>query len=120
MLKTTNVREIAKSMVQDRKAAEAPKCETPGQCKALSDAELATVLAALRLWQDRDEFYSGGRVETLIDYLMKDCGVEPLDEDQIDELIEKLNEPAVKPCGCERNVFACSDHAGQTLEEGTP
>lgn len=53
----------------------------------LSDRQLATILAALRFWQSRvtrwkdEKFCGGGHF----------CSVEPLTNEEIDELCEDLN-----------------------------
>lgn len=52
----------------------------------LTDKELATVLAALRYWQDDLEENNGH--PAILEYFEE---VDPLSVDEIDELCEKLN-----------------------------
>lgn len=62
-----------------------------------NDRELATILAALRLWQDREQFHSGGRVNALQETVTDNGLFEPLSYDEIDELCERLNFPPKAP-----------------------
>ena len=60
------------------------KFDQPG---ALTYAELSTILAALRLWQ-RTPLYS---VEPEFDIATGDGTIDPLDNEDIDSLCERLN-----------------------------
>lgn len=55
----------------------------------LSEAELATVLAALRFWQSKGQLESA--TFGLQQIATNEGLVEPLDSDQIDDLCEKIN-----------------------------
>lgn len=60
--------------------------------KTLSNDELATILAALRLWQrEHGQFEFERRAELPEEFqcYFDDC--DPLDENEIDALIEKIN-----------------------------
>lgn len=55
----------------------------------LTDRELATVLAALRLWQSQD----GGETNSELNAIASNEGqCEPLTEEEIDDLCERLNQ----------------------------
>ncbi len=54
----------------------------------LTPKELATVLAALRYWQQD----LNANDEPPISEHFEDAGVEPLDTDEIDDLCERLNQ----------------------------
>lgn len=54
----------------------------------LTDRELATVLAALRLWQSQD-----GETNSELNAIASNEGqCEPLTEEEIDDLCERLNQ----------------------------
>lgn len=57
----------------------------------LTDAELATVLAALRYWQ-REGLWSEGHEHVIAS---NDGEVTPLDADAIDDLCERINQAEV-------------------------
>lgn len=63
--------------------------ETPETYK-LFDREVGTVIAALRLWQDRDDFYTSGRAEMLLPVATNDGEFQELTGGGIDRLIDKL------------------------------
>jgi hypothetical protein len=53
--------------------------------------EHANILAALRLWQDRDEIYTNGKVEGLEQYIVRDAEETVMDEDELERLIDTIN-----------------------------
>ncbi len=59
----------------------------------LTDRELATVLAALRYWQD--EMSPHASAAAYPEHFAK--GIEPLTTEEIDELCSRLNHPGETP-----------------------
>lgn len=56
----------------------------------IDERELATILAALRYWQDRGGF-EGCRNEYISDIATDCCNLEPMYEEEIDALCERIN-----------------------------
>ena len=75
----------------------------------LNERELATVLAALRHWQQHIQ-----RTGTAVRDSSHFEDVEPLTPEEIDRLCQRLNTaaPDAEPCECERLGYFCSGVPG--------
>jgi hypothetical protein len=62
-----------------------------GRIVTLASRELATVLAALRLWQQTVNRLDSDCEDGLADIATDGGAFEPLDEDEIDGLCERIN-----------------------------